>query len=342
MSVIKWIHFSDLHFNKTNINTRLLRDSIRSFLTENQIKCDYAFFSGDLRNAPDHCFQKDSVKYLRELCEAVNVSPDHFFMVPGNHDVDREIEKRDQAVKRILDNHGSEKGYYNTDEGKIKESDLRDIKTGQKQYLEIIEEFYEGNPERIEKYKGTSHFLVETEDFNIIHLDSTLVYTKGQDESLVIGTDLLYDLLEKVDQHPELPYEDGARTIFLYTKGRKGRDNESLSQLLDYMENTTRENAVSEELEAIQEMVDVVKEDAEVTVAYMKGFERDQMFLEEGKELGRKLEQENTLREKNRADTEKNRADAEKNRAEEEKRRADAAVEEIEKLRRQLEELQKQ
>ena len=101
------------------------------------------------------------------------------------------------------------------------------------------------------------------------------------------------------------------------------------------MENTTRENAVTEELEDIQEMVDVVKEDAEVTVAYMKGFERDQMFLEEGKELGRKLEQENTLREKNRADTEKNRA-------EEEKRRADAAVEEIEKLRRQLEELQKQ
>ena len=111
---------------------------------------------------------------------------------------------------------------------------------------------------------------------------------------------------------------------------------------MDYMENTTRENAVSEELEAIQEMVDVVKEDAEVTVAYMKGFERDQMFLEEGKELGRRLEQENTLREKNRADTEKNRADTEKNRAEEEKRRADAAVEEIEKLRRQLEELQKQ
>ena len=71
----------------------------------------------------------------------------------------------------------------------------------------------------------------------------------------------------------------------------------------------------------------MVKEDAEVTVAYMKGFERDQMFLEEGKELGRRLEQENTLREKNRA--------------EEERRRADAAVEEIEKLKRQLEELQK-
>ena len=148
---------------------------------------------------------------------------------------------------------------------------------------------------------------------------------------------MIYTIRNHCVENPELPYEDGARTIFLYTKGRKGRDNESLSQLLDYMENTTRENAVSEELEAIQEMVDVVKEDAEVTVAYMKGFERDQMFLEEGKrqgeELGRRLEQENTLREKNRAD-------AEKHRAEEEKRRADAAVEEIEKLREQLEELQ--
>ena len=138
---------------------------------------------------------------------------------------------------------------------------------------------------------------------------------------------MIYTIRNQCVENPELPYDDGARTIFLYTKGKKGRDNESLSQLLDYMENTTRENAVTEELEDIQEMVDVVKEDAEVTVAYMKGFERDQMFLEEGKELGRRLEQENTLREKNRA--------------EEERRRADAAVEEIEKLKRQLEELQK-
>lgn len=141
---------------------------------------------------------------------------------------------------------------------------------------------------------------------------------------------MIYTIRNHCVENPELPYEDGARTIFLYTKGRKGRDNESLSQLLDYMENTTRENAVSEELEAIQEMVDVVKEDAEVTVAYMKGFERDQMFLEEGK----KQERENTLKEKQRADEEQKRADMEQ-------QRADAAAEEIAKLRKQLEEMQK-
>ena len=87
---------------------------------------------------------------------------------------------------------------------------------------------------------------------------------------------------------------------------------------------------MSAELEAIQEMVDVVKEDAEVTVAYMKGFERDQMFLEEGK----KRERENTLKEKQRADEEQKRADMEQ-------QRADAAAEEIAKLRKQLEEMQR-
>lgn len=148
---------------------------------------------------------------------------------------------------------------------------------------------------------------------------------------------MIYTIRNHCVENPELPYEDGARTIFLYTKGRKGRDNESLSQLLDYMENTTRENAVTEELENIQEMVDVVKEDAEVTVAYMKGFERDQMFLEEGK----KQERENTLKEKQRADEEQKRADEEQKRADMEQQRADAAAEEIAKLRKQLEELQK-
>ena len=201
MGMIRWIHFSDLHFNKTNINTRLLRDSIKIFLKENQIRCNYAFFSGDLRNAPDKYFQPGSVEYLQELCEAVEVPADHFFMVPGNHDVDRNIEQRDCAVKRILDNHGERKGYYNTNDGKIKESDLWDIKIGQKEYLKIIEKFYRDYPDRIEKYRECGHFLIETEDLNIVHLDSTITYTKGQEESLVIGTDLLYDLLEKVNPH---------------------------------------------------------------------------------------------------------------------------------------------
>lgn len=83
-----------------------------------------------------------------------------------------------------------------------------------------------------------------------------------------------------------------------------------LSQFLTYMENTSQENAVTQELQNIQKMVDIVKKDSEVTISYMKGFERDQMYLEQG----RAMERKNTEREKLRADTaeQKHKADLEK------------------------------
>ena len=71
-----------------------------------------------------------------------------------------------------------------------------------------------------------------------------------------------------------MPYDDGAQTTVLYTKGTKGDDiSEELRQFLKYMENTTQTNAVNDTLKDIQKMVDIVKQDGEVSLSYMKGFE---------------------------------------------------------------------
>lgn len=86
---------------------------------------------------------------------------------------------------------------------------------------------------------------------------------------------------------PELPYEDGARTIFLYTRGKRGNPPESLRQLLQYMEHTTKENAGTEELRKLHEMVTAVKTDGEVGFAYMKFFELEERTLEKGIRQGR-------------------------------------------------------
>ena len=60
----------------------------------------------------------------------------------------------------------------------------------------------------------------------------------------------------------------------MYTKGTKGDDiSEELRQFLKYMENTTQTNAVNDTLKDIQKMVDIVKQDGEVSLSYMKGFE---------------------------------------------------------------------
>ena len=66
-----------------------------------------------------------------------------------------------------------------------------------------------------------------------------------------------------------MPYEDGACTIVLYTKGTQGDIPEDLRQFLDYMEHTNAAHAVSDTLKELQQMVDTVKQDGEVSIAYM-------------------------------------------------------------------------
>lgn len=85
----------------------------------------------------------------------------------------------------------------------------------------------------------------------------------------------------------ELPYEDGARTIFLYTKGTEGNPPEDLRELLYYMEHTSEENAKTEDLQRLHEMVTAVKRDRKVGLTYMKSFEIEQRIRREGFDEGR-------------------------------------------------------
>ena len=79
-----------------------------------------------------------------------------------------------------------------------------------------------------------------------------------------------------------MPYEDGMQTLFLYTKGSKGNPPEELRRLLRYLEDSREENAQDEDLKEIHRMVQQVKRDREVSLEYMKIFERERMIKEEG------------------------------------------------------------
>lgn len=129
---------------------------------------------------------------------------------------------------------------------------------------------------------------------------------------------MVYTIRSKCEEEPDMPYDDGARTLFLYTKGKRGNPPEELRQLLHYMEDTKKENAQNESLRSIHEMVEAVKGEREVSLEYMKIFEREEMLVRQGIKEGRKEEQKNTERER---------------------QRADSAERELERLRKELEEL---
>ena len=94
---------------------------------------------------------------------------------------------------------------------------------------------------------------------------------------------MVYTIKNGCVEEPDLPYEDGARTIFLYTKGTKGEPPEELRQLVRYMEHSTAENARSAGLARLHEMVMEVKADREVGLAYMKAVEIEKRIRAEGK-----------------------------------------------------------
>ena len=148
-----------------------------------------------------------------------------------------------------------------------------------------------------------------------------------------------YTIRNMCVEEPEMPYDDGAQTTILYTKGTKDDNiSEELRQFLNYMENTTQTNAVNDTLKDIQKMVDIVKRDGEVSLSYMKGFERDTMMYEKGQEA----ERQNTERERQRADSaEKARDEAENARISAEEEKVKAQKEAAEALKR-VEELEKE
>lgn len=79
------------------------------------------------------------------------------------------------------------------------------------------------------------------------------------------------------------------------------------------MEDTTADNAVNSSLRKLHYMVEKVKMDKEVSLKYMKIFEREEMIRDEGREEGRKEgrreEMVNTERERLRADAAEKKAD---------------------------------
>ncbi len=113
---------------------------------------------------------------------------------------------------------------------------------------------------------------------------------------------MVYTIRNMCEEERDMPYEDGARTLFLYTKGTEGSPPEELKRLLHYMEYTTEENAVTSELQEIQQMVDVVKRDEEVSLSLMKIMEREAWLIQQGIEQGIEQERSNTERERQRAE----------------------------------------
>jgi len=103
---------------------------------------------------------------------------------------------------------------------------------------------------------------------------------------------MVYTVQNRCMEDNSIPYDDGARKIFLYTKGTKGNPSQALKDMLKYIEKSTAENITNQDIASVSELVNKVKKLKEVGINYMKSWEIEQMARNEGKEEGREEMQE--------------------------------------------------
>lgn len=198
MRTVRWLHISDLHLNTPGYESSFLRDELPKFLKRSNIACDYVFCTGDLRDAQQGAFPDDQGQFLKDICKAVG-SPE-LFVVPGNHDVDRGEKdpskgdaSRHEAIGRILSYYKSGAGIFHAEDLKI----LHDKQADFRSYISTVLP-----SDRMAFYSDSQkpHFNIETEFFNILHVDSTLSYTHDHESGLILGMSHLYEALKTVNK----------------------------------------------------------------------------------------------------------------------------------------------
>lgn len=181
------------------MSTEMLRDELPIYLKSRGLRCDYVFCTGDIRtaNMAGNEFTDGMAEYICSLCDAVEVPIGRLFVVPGNHDVNIYAIGRTEAIKRVMFDRI---GYYKSDIGTIEARDMVAIMDGEKDFVSFLSKIYP--PERVALYGNPSapHFCVETADFNVLHVDSTISYCQGQDRyDFIVGTEALYNIVRKMN-----------------------------------------------------------------------------------------------------------------------------------------------
>ena len=98
---------------------------------------------------------------------------------------------------------------------------------------------------------------------------------------------MLYTIKNCCVEEPDMPYDDGVQTLYLYTNGKKDIPSQALSDMLKYMADSKSSNVVNCDLRQISDMMDRIKRDAGIGERYMQSWELEQIRFDEGREAGR-------------------------------------------------------
>ena len=132
--------------------------------------------------------------------------------------------------------HGARLDVYieeDVDELKVLEKSLFDIETEKKNDKILIEalprrvRFYHSKIDNISLASGDGY-----EKLKKVYVIMIMPFDPFGENHMI------YTIRSRCEELPDMPYDDGSRTIFLYTRGKLGNTPQQLRELLEYMEQT--------------------------------------------------------------------------------------------------------
>ena len=92
--ILTWLHISDIHYHYSSYESLRLREEFIKKIQEisNNTKIDSIFCTGDLADKNGD-YSSELADYLESIAKSVGVIKRNVFIVPGNHDHDRNISK---------------------------------------------------------------------------------------------------------------------------------------------------------------------------------------------------------------------------------------------------------
>lgn len=232
---MKWLHLSDIHFNYKNFDSRILRkDFITRITSLNESeKFTHLFITGDILdkyNSKDEN-NNETVKFINDLIDAMQIECQNVFIVPGNHD-----HNRDTTIKVTTDIYSDISNDAKVCE-KIKALSLEqkdELLNAFSKFSDIYQEIFKNN------YYATSenpHVIEFINDLSIIKINTSWLDIDSKDaNNLYCGAEYLFDLLEtneeKLNQgvniaighHPlgEIANSEKERILKLFSKYKIG------------------------------------------------------------------------------------------------------------------------
>jgi len=189
---LTWLHLSDVHFRESHsdqydsdIVIESLLDDIDTRIKKDELNPDFIAFTGDLAFSGKPSEYDLAREFFNELLRITGLARERLFIVPGNHDIDRNISKQGAiAISKMLTDRQFTNAFLSS------EDDRRFLFERFKGYQAFFNEYFRGHLTfDYDHYFYVHSFDLEDRRIAVLGLNSAWLSMSDEDETLklVIG-----------------------------------------------------------------------------------------------------------------------------------------------------------